>query len=70
MCIMQLDELRTINEARMYPGKTERQIRQAKAIVEKAKRTGKLEACVGGADRLVRLTEALWDYFRDRESIG
>lgn len=70
MCILQIDELRVLNEARTYPENTERQIRNAKAIIEKAKRTGRLDACIGGSDRFVRLTEALWDYFRDRELIG
>lgn len=70
MCILPIDELRVIQESRLYPEKVERQIRQAEAIIKKAERTGELQACVGGAGRLVRLTVALWDYFRDRECLG
>jgi hypothetical protein len=70
MCLLSLEEQCVIQRAIHDPGRVEHQIREARMIVEAAAKGGRFAPCVTGADRLVRLTEALWDYFRDRECLG
>lgn len=70
MCILSLDEQRIIQRAIENPRRVEAQICEARKLVSQARTGGRFTPCVAGAERLVQLTEALWDYFRDRELIG
>lgn len=72
MALLTLDQQRIIHRAIEHPGRIELQLREARRHLKAGKsqgESGRVVACVGGVERFIALTEALWDYLRDRESI-
>lgn len=62
---------RTIDKVRKYPMDAEKKIREARLMIKRRKDVGadSVIACMHGAKELVDMTEALFDYFLERENL-
>lgn len=69
MCILGLKEQSILARAEANPSEVDDQLRDARARIQREDRYGRVTVCYGGANRLLNLTESLWDYYCDREGI-